>query len=268
MPSIPAAAHVVAWLALGTGVGVVLVRQRDLSQRLDAMEVARESETPAPAAAPLAGGKEVLEARARLDEAVRKAEAALDEGRKLRSDHDRLVATVMATPEGSRPAEPTTFVERPGFEDAVRGVIDRYATEHKFRETVKKAAGPLVPKKPAFVELAKALKLSEPQASRLEQDVRSIQQELFELLQSPREDGVVPLEEIQQAEQYPEGDPKRTEAFLKLVKLTIPGTQETYMERAVALVSRVKASTKAYLDDGQRGVLDTLDLDWFGIRMP
>ena len=149
----------------------------------------------------------------------------------------------------------------------MRAVVDRYVTEQKFREEVKKATGPLVPKKPAFVQLATALKLRPEQAERFSQEITSIQTELFELLQVPRADGVSPIEEIQTAEQYPESSPKRAEAFMKLFKLTIPDTQETYFERAIALASRVKEGTKAYLDRDQIETLDTIDLDWFGIRM-
>jgi hypothetical protein len=159
------------------------------------------------------------------------------------------------------------FVERPGFEEAVRAVVDRYAVEHRFREAIKKAAGPLVPKKPKFAELAKALELQPPQATRLAADVRDAQQELYAILQVPRQDGVVPLEEIVQAEQYAPGDPKRGEVFLRLMRLTIPETQETYFERAITLVQRIKEGTKSYLDVSQRDTLDTIDLDWFGIQL-
>lgn len=271
--ALPAAAHVVAWLALGGSALYVVAQNRDLAARLERMETA-QAEAPSAGAggaapAPLAGSKEIVAVRAKADDATRRAEVLSAELTKLRTDHDRLLATVLAMPEGAKADAGTSkFVERPGFEDAVRGVVDRYAMEHKFRDTLKKATGPLVPKKPKYEELAKALKLDGPQTARFEQDIRSIQTELFEILQIPRDDGFVPLEEIQAAEQYPEGSPKKAEAFLKLFKATIPGTQETYLERAVALVARVKDGTKAYLQDEQRGLLDTIDLDWFGIQMP
>ena len=44
--------------------------------------------------------------------------------------------------------------------------------------------------------------------------------------------------------------------FLKLFKLTIPETQETYIERAITLVSRVKEGTKDYFDADQTATLD------------
>jgi|GEM_PF-2223080 len=273
MATLPAAAHVVAWLALGGTALYVAGQNRDLASRLERMEAA-PAEGPAASAtgsapAALAGSKEFTTLRTKADDATRRADVLSVELTKLRNDHERLLATVLAMPEGAKAEAATaTFVERPGFEDAVRSVVDRYALEHKFRDTLKKATGPIVPKKPPYAELAKALKLDGPQTARFEQDIRSIQTELFEILQIPRDDGFMPLEEIQAAEQYPEGSPKKTEAFLKLFKATIPGTQETYLERAVALVSRVKDGTKAYLQDEQRGLLDTIDLDWFGIQMP
>jgi hypothetical protein len=272
--SIPAAAHVVAWLALGTGVGVVLVRQHDLGDRLERAEADRADAPAASSAtspsgpAALASGKATIEARARVEELQHKYEATVSELSKLRADHDRLVATVMATPEGQAAAETSSkFVEKPGFSEAVRAEFERYAMEQKFRDTLKKATGPIVPKKPLYAELAKALKLTGNQSTRFEEDIRGIQTELFQILQVPREDGVVPLEEIQQAEQYPEGSPKKTEIFLKLFKDKIPGTEETYIERAMVLVKQVKKSTESYLDDSQRNLLDTIDLDWFGIKM-
>ena len=81
--------------------------------------------------------------------------------------------------------------------------------EQKFRETVKKAAGPLVPKKPQFEQLARALKLTRAGRSASRTEIRAIQTELYEILQIPRADGVALLEEIMQAEQYPEGTPRR-----------------------------------------------------------
>lgn len=272
MPALPTAVHVVAWLALGTGVGVAFVRQNEVLRRLDEAESDRAAPVAAPAGGDLAGGREIVTLKKQLEDLKGQVTNAAREDAKLRADHDRLVLDIMASPDGARAvsadAASSKFVEKPGFEDAVRGVVDRYAMEQKFRDTLKKAAGPIVPKKPRFEELAKALKLTEAQATRLQGDVHEMQMELYEVLQMPRSDGVAPWEEIMQAEQYPEGDPKKAAAFLKLFKLTIPDTQETYIERAIALTSRVKTSTKAYFDQSQSELLDTIDLDWFGIKMP
>jgi hypothetical protein len=270
---LPAAAHVIAWTVLGTGLGVVLVRQNGVLDRLGKTDAERSAPATdvSPGGDTLGGAKDVLGLSTQVGELRRRLAVAESENKTLRSDHDKLVATVLASdgPAGAvLEAGSSKFVEKPGFEDAVRAVVDRYALEAKFRETMKKATGPLVPKKPKFEQLAKALSLSDPQSVRFGDDIRAIQQELFNLLQVPRPDGVVPFDEIAMAEQYPEGSPKKAEAFLKLFKLKIPDTEETYFEHAITLVQRVKEATKSYLDDSQRGVLDGIDLDWFGIEMP
>lgn len=242
----------------------VAVRQGDLARRLDAVEAARPDAEAAPA--PGGGAEEKIALLSgRLEKADQERQLALSE---VRAEVQKVWAELMRSPEGaSAAADGDRFVERPGFEDAVRAAVDRYAVEQKFRDAVRKAVGPLVPKKPKFAELARALELRPPQAERLGADVREIQRELLEVLQVPRDDGVAPLEEIVQAEQYAPGDPKRGEVFVRLMKLKIPDTDETYFERAVTLVQRVKEGTKSYLDTGQRDTLDTLDLDWFGIKM-
>ena len=259
--TVPAAAHVIAWTVLGAGLGFVLVGQREASKRLDAMEVARAA--PADAAGmddPVKDARiATLETRLKEAETNRQTDVQV-----LRKEFQKLYAEFLRSPEpgtGKATADP-------GFEEAVRGVVDRYAMEHKFREAIQKATGPLVPKKPQYDQLAKALKLRPEQSARFLEEIRAIQTELYQLLQLPRADGIALWEEIMQAEQYPEGNPKKAEVFLKLAKLTIPDTQETYVERAVALASHVKEGTHAYFDAEQTAVLDTLDLDWFGIKIP
>jgi hypothetical protein len=245
------------------GLVAVSVRQADLDRRLSSWEADRAA--PAGPAAPDAAlAREVADLRGRLDASDRERQVAASE---VREDLRKVWAEILASSPGGPAGEGDRFVERPGFEDAVRAVVDRYATERRFREAVRKAAGPLVPKKPAFAELARALELRPAQSDRLSADLRAIQQELFAVLQVPRADGVVPFDEIVQAEQYPPGDPKRGEVFARLFKLTIPDSEETYFERAVSLVQRLKEGTRAYLDTAQRDTLDGLDLDWFGVRL-
>lgn len=264
--SIPAVAHVVAWVVLGGGVAAVLAGQADVRNRLDKVErAARE----APAAEAAMGGEtppapdpEVLVLKGRVDAAAKQA-AEVDE---VKKEIQRLWAEWLKSSEPNAVAA-EGIAKDPRFEEAVKGVIDRYVMERKFREQIQKASGPLVPKKPTFDQLAKALDLKPPQADRFATEISGIQQELFELLSMPRADGIVLLDEIQQVEQYPENSPKRAEVFLKLFKLTIPGTEETYVERAVEMASRVREGTKAYFDAGQYDTLASLDLDWFGIKM-
>lgn len=270
---LPAAAHVLAWTVLGAGLGIVIVRENGIIDRQAKQDAERATAPtePAPGGTDLGGAKEFAGLSAKLSELARRLQTSESENKTLRSDHDKLVATILASggPGGvSADALASKFVEKPGFEESVRAVIDRYALEAKFRETLKKAAGPLVPKKPKFEQLSKALSLSDAQQHRFGEDIRSIQQELYQILQVPRSDGVVPFDEITQAEQFPEGSPRKAELFLKLFKLKIPDSEETYFEHAVTLVQRVKEATKTYLDDGQRSTLDSIDLDWFGIQMP
>jgi hypothetical protein len=261
--AIPASAQFLAWAAVAGGVGYAIVSQRDATRRLEALEEARKE---APAPVPAADGaleKRVaaVEARVAASESAQTAALAAVRG-DVKKDVTKIWETLLA-----QPGAAATPGEQPGFEQAVRAVVDRYAMEHKFREAVQKAAGPLVPKKPSFVQLATALKLRPDQAERFGGEIRAIQMELYEILQVPRADGVAMWEEIQTAEQYPEGSPKRAEIFLKLFKLTIPDSSETYVEKAVELATKVKTGTKDYFDAEQSRTLDSLELDWFGIRM-
>jgi hypothetical protein len=241
------------------------VGQREASRRLDAAEVARAApaDLAAPSAAEAAKDARIATLEGRLKEAEVRRQADVAD---VRKEVTKLWAELLRSPEGGSAAGKATA--DPAFEEAVRGVIDRYAMEHKFREAIQKATGPIVPKKPPYDQLAKALKLRPEQSARFLEDIRGIQTELYQLLQLPRADGIQVWDEIVQSEQYPEGSPKKAEIFLKLFKLTIPDTQETYVERAVALASRVKEGTHAYFDADQSALLDTLDLDWFGIKIP
>jgi hypothetical protein len=259
--AVPAAVHVAAWVAIGAGVAYVGVRQADVAKRLDALE-----RTPAAAAASAPASDPVREAelatlRGRVESNERDTVTRVEE---VKKEVQRLWAEWLRSPEGASIAD---LKADPKFEEAVRGVVDRYAMERKFREAIQKASGPLVPKKPSFEQLAKALELKPAQAEKFAAEIREIQMALYEVLSTPRADGVVLMEEIQQAEQYPEGSPKRTETFLKLFKLTIPYTEETYVERAIALATRVKEGTREYFEPSQYETLSTIDLDWFGIKM-
>jgi hypothetical protein len=260
--SIPAAAHVIAWTVLSAGLGFVLVGQRETAKRLDAMDLEKPAAVADPAVDDAKKDARIatLEGQVKAADARREAEVGA-----VKKEVQKLWAEVLRSPEGGPVAATPSGT---AFEEAVRGVVDRYAMESKFREAIQKATGPVVPKKPQFDQLSRALKLRPEQASRFQEEIRGIQLELYQLLQLPRPDGVALWDEIMQAEQFPEGSPKKAEIFLKLFKLTIPDTQETYVERAVGLASRVKEGTHAYFDADQTAVLDGLDLDWFGIKIP
>ena len=270
---IPAGAQVVAWFAIAGGVGFVAVRQARLSDRLDALDAAERTRVETPAEGGTGDGAvaEVARKVATLEGRVTQQAEALP---KIEGETQRLWAELGRAPvakdgeAAAKPVDPAALAGDPNFEDAVRGVVDKYVLEKKFKDAIQKATGPLVPKKPAYGDLAKALALKPDQAERFAQDIQGIQHELFDLLSVPRSDGVVPMEEIQQAEQYPEGSPQKAAVFLKLFRLTIPDTQETYIERAISLVQRVKEQAKSYFEEGQYQTLDSIDLDYFGIRFP
>jgi hypothetical protein len=257
---LPTAVHVAVWAALGAGVAFVAVRQGDIDRRLDAADKSAVAGAAGTASPPPDAEWAVLKGRVETSE-----RAAASQVEEIRKEIQRLWAEWLRSPEGG--TKSADWTNDPKFDDAVRGVVDRYAMERKFRETIQKASGPLVPKKPSFEQLAKALELKPSQAEKFAGEIRAIQMELYEILSMPRADGVALMEEIQQAEQFPEGSPKKVETFLKLFKLTIPNTEETYVERAIFLASRVKEGTKDYFEPGQYDTLSTLDLDWFGIRM-
>jgi hypothetical protein len=255
----PAVVAVAGWGLLAAGVGVVAVQNADLARRLEHAEAAAASAaTRAEEAA-----RQREQAPAALAQAPRVEPAELAE---VKKDVQTLWAQVLGTPAGEAGAAASAAPTGPAFDDAVRRVVDGYVAEKKFRDAVSKAAGPVVPKKPTFHQLAKALDLKADQSERLAIDVREIQTELFEVLSIPRADGVVVLDEIAQAEQYPEGSPQRTAPFLKLFRLKIPDTEETYVERAIALVQGLKERAPQYLAVEQMDVLNSLDLDWFGIK--
>src|SRR5262245_4005714 len=97
--AIPAAAPVLAWPALGTGVAWAVTRERSIAERLDRAEAEKANE-PATVATPppsLAAGGEVAKAA----EEVRKLHVENGELRTalttLRADHDKLVASFLAT---------------------------------------------------------------------------------------------------------------------------------------------------------------------------
>ncbi len=265
---IPTGVQVVAWVALAGGVGYVAVNQDRIARRMDAVERIQDATPTAQAAREVEAVEQKLaalsESEGKRAEEIVKIWAELARAPVVKEPTATLVGT--GKPASAPAADPAALAGDPDFEAAVRGVIDAYVVERKFRDALQKVAGPLVPKKPAYPELSQALALKPAQSERFAQDVQAIQHELFDLLSTPRPDGAVLMEQIQQAEQYPEGSPEKAQVFLRLIKLTIPDTQETYFERAVSLVQRVKAEAKTYFDDEQYRTLDTLDLDYFGIR--
>jgi hypothetical protein len=258
---LPVVANVVAWVALAGGVGWVATRNADLERRIDGAE------------ASLAAGearetglrRERDEAQAVLAAAPRPVEAGATV-EDLRKDVQALWAQVLGTPGGPVGGPGAEPVGAPAdLEAAVRDAVAKDLTQRGYRARAPKE-GAALGKKPKFRELAKHLELDPDQSARLEQEVRDAQMRLYEVLSVPRADGVVLLDEIAQAEQYPPGSPQKTEPFLKLFKLKIPDTEETYVERAIALVQELKGRAPEYLAVEQMETLGGLDLDWFGIK--
>ena len=117
-----------------------------------------------------------------------------------------------------------------------------------------------------FRKVAETLKLDGSQESAMRKDLQGIQQELFTLLQQEREDGVVPLELIGQAEGLGPGDPRRGALLMKALTLKIPGKDETYLQRAITLAQGFRTKADAYLRAEQKEILDGVEIDWFSIK--
>jgi len=100
----------------------------------------------------------------------------------------------------------------------------------------------------------------------MSKDLQEIQQELFGLLSEERDDGVVPMEMIAEAESLKEGDPKKAQVFIKLFTLKIPGEEETYMQRAVQLQTDFRKKTADYLRPAQLEVWQDLEVDLFSVK--
>lgn len=255
----------VAVLGLGGVVGVLCVQNRSLERRLAEVEragvaartaAADAADAAAPGAPalrgidPTAGEVKALQARV--------ADLAKDVSR-----HDERLRAGAAP--GTSAAAPSP--DDPVFEEAVRGVVEKLLDDDGIRPKVAKAArSDEVPKKPHIDVLAKALSLDKSQDQRFREDLKDVQTELYALLAEQRPDGIVPLEEIMKAESLPEGDPGRAEMFMKLVKLQIPGSQQTYFEKAVQLAGDFRKKTTTYLRADQTDRFAHLDVDLFSVK--
>jgi hypothetical protein len=171
----------------------------------------------------------------------------------------------------SRPTAGGAGAPAPGsaaFELGVRDVLARVQDEPEFKAKIAAAGGPAtLPKKPTFGALAEHLGLDANQQKDFRRDLEDVQGALFALLSEKRPDGRVLMEEIVAVEGLPEGDPKRASTFLELFTLKIPGTEETYVARAVALTTAMRANTQRYLRPEQSSRFAALDVDLFGVKM-
>ena len=250
-----------AALVLLAGGGIALyVQNQDLEERIQGLQKPPAAVTrtePAPTGGP------TLQAAAATKAEVKVMLDTLGEFTSRVSAQEKRLAdlTAAAAAKGGTAAGPA-------FEDAVRDVVIRMADEPDFKSKIALAAGnPIIDKKPTIGALSKALSLDTTQETRFREDLKDAQLELFAVLSEERADGTVPMSEIQKSMEYPEHDPRRAEAFLSLFKQKIPGSEETYMERAIALATGFRKKTSEYLRPEQTDVFNRLDVDLFGVKM-
>jgi hypothetical protein len=247
-----------AWIpwTLALGLGAVSVgawtETRALERRLAALESAAPVAAAAPEAAP-AEGPTLLAGAAPATQ--KQVEALVREVAVLREQVKGVGGTRGSGPTGE------------AFEAAVRDVLDKAQGEPAFRGKVAAAVGPALPNKPTFGALAQHLGLDTNQQRDFRRDLEDMQGALFALLAEKRPDGRVLMEEIAAAESMPPNDPKRTQVFLDLFTLKIPGTEETYVARAVTLASGFREQTRRYLAVEQHDRFARLEVDLFGVKM-
>ena len=257
-------ALIVSLLSLGTAVGFAAWlhgTNQDLQTRLDALEL-HASASPAAggtdAPSGLAGSgtqRDVAELR-HLTEALVERMGSLEK-------------SAQAGPVGSAAGavDPAALVDMPAFGEAVRRqVLDMAANDVDFRARMGTADRTRIPKDAPFAAVAETLKLDASQEAQMSKDLQEIQGELFALLSEERPDGVVPMEIIVQAEELKQGDPRRAEHFMKLFTLKVPGGEETYMQRAVALQQAFRKKVDNYLRPRQLELLNAVEVDWFSIK--
>lgn len=259
-----AASTALSWtslLVLGAASTALFVKNRNLERRLD--EVALQGAGAAvarTAAGPSAGGPTLAGSPADQAEVAalkRQVEALVE---RVEGQERRLVAPGAA---GTAPSG-----DAAAFERGVRDVLDRVQQEPEFRQKVAEAAGkPAIEKKPTFAVLAQHLALDSSQEATFRHDLEDVQGSLMALLAEQRPDGRVLLEEIGKADQLPEGDPQRAAVFLDLFKLRIPGTEQTYVERALELAMGFRKKAETYLRPEQRERFAAVDVDLFGVKM-
>lgn len=159
------------------------------------------------------------------------------------------------------------LAESPDFQRAVRDVAMELADDVRFRSRLGLTGSPNVPKKPAFHQLAAALELDAVQEEKMRGDLTEMQQTFFAIVSEERDDGVVPLERFAEADQLPDGDPKKARIFIEVLQLKIPGTEETYLKRLIDLQGAMRKKATDYLRPQQREIWANLDVDWMSVKM-
>ncbi len=159
------------------------------------------------------------------------------------------------------------LAEKPEFTDAVREVVlDMATNDVDFRARVGGDQRTKLAKNSPFTKVAETLKLDASQEAQMSKDLQEMQGELFAVLSEERDDGVVPMEMIAKAEELKQGDPKRGEYFMKLFTLKIPGSEETYMQRAMKMGGAYRKKIETFLRPQQIEILNAVEIDWFSIK--
>ncbi len=154
------------------------------------------------------------------------------------------------------------------FYGAVKDVVMELTDNVDFRTKLGLNVPPKdIPKNAPFARVADVLKLDQRQSDTMRKDVEDMQGKLMEALTIERSDGVDVMGEIAKAEALKEGDPSKTEIFVKLFQLKIPGTETTYFQRVTALQRDFRNRTLDYLHDEQLERLKSINVDWFSVRM-
>jgi hypothetical protein len=249
---------VAAFVGLAGAGAALFVQNRELARRLDDLSV-----QVVPSEHPAVPGNDgpVLEGTP-----ASRAEVA-DLRRSLDAVAERVTAQEKRAGAAPGKGAAGTF-DGDAFEQGVRAVLERVQDEPTFKAKVAEAAGkPALDKKPTFGALAQYLTLDESQQTSFRRDLEDVQGELMALLADRRPDGRVLLEELGASEALPPNDPKRTEVFLDLFKLKIPGTEQTYVEKAVALSQAFRKKIDGYLRPEQRERFSAVEVDLFGVKM-
>jgi hypothetical protein len=241
--------------------------QAALDERLRTLEAARAAPRAAPEAAegePTSADRPALDGREGTEEAAPLREAVADLADRVARQEARVQEVARVVVEGSAPS-----LGRPEFEDAVRDVVGRLLADTSFRPKVAAAAkAGEVPKKPHLDVLAKALALDDAQKRRFREDLQDVQGQLLTVLSEPAADGGATwLERIAAVEQQPEGDPRRAQVFVELLKAKVPGGEQTFLERAVELATEFRRRTGEYLRPDQSESFARMDVDLFGVKM-
>jgi hypothetical protein len=253
----PATWFALAALATAGSAALLLgAENRELARRLDALEAA-----PSVAARPVADG----------DAPALSGEGSLATRRELDDLSARVTELARRPVPAASPAGASGAPLERRVEEALAKQLEGDEFQRRIDEAAQKAAEksgkPAIEKKPTFAALSTYLSLDSAQEGDFRRDLEDVQGSLMALLAERRPDGRVLLEEIGAVDALPESDPKRVEVFLDLFQLKIPGTDETYVARAITLALDFRKRTSAYLRADQSARFASADIDLFGVRL-